>query len=102
MMRDVRSLELAVRRGDVPAMDAMFRAAGFRVTRTTATLEARGPDFDLLITIVPPAEIGLRRVEFVLNGAVRSRHVETIGRSTLVVGPGRRAVWTFAHARGRR
>src|SRR5437762_2276437 len=28
----------------------------------------------------------------------RTRHVESIGHSTLTVGPGRRAVWTFSRA----
>lgn len=31
-----------------------------------------------------------------LNRPVKDRHVERIGNSTLTVGPGSRAVWTFA------
>lgn len=31
-----------------------------------------------------------------LNRPVKDRHVEQIGHSTLTVGPGSRAVWTFA------
>jgi hypothetical protein len=102
LMRDVTGLELAVSNDDVPAIEAMFRAAGFQVSRNAATLTAHGSDFDCVIDVVPAAEIGLRRVEFVLNGAVRSPHVETIGHSTLTVGPRRRAVWTFAHSRSQR
>ena len=96
LMRDVTRLELAVSNDDVPAIEAMLRAAGFQVSRNAATLTARGSDFDCLIDVVPAEEIGLRRVEFVLNDAVRSVHVERIGRSTLTVGPHRRAVWTFS------
>jgi hypothetical protein len=44
---------------------------------------------------VPRAQTGLKQVEFALNRPV-ARHVEQLGRSTLVVGPGARAVWTFA------
>jgi hypothetical protein len=98
LMRDVTRLELAVSNDDVPAIEAMLRAAGFQVSRNAATLTARGSDFDCLIDVVSANEIGLRRVEFVLNGDVRSRHVEMIGHSTLTVGPGRRAVWTFSHS----
>ena len=67
-----------------------------------ATLRARGSDFDCVIDVVPGGELVLRRVEFVMNGAVRSQHVELIGHSTLTVGPGRRALWTFAHSRSGR
>jgi hypothetical protein len=31
-----------------------------------------------------------------LSRPVKDRHVEQIGHSTLTVGPGSRAVWTFA------
>jgi hypothetical protein len=31
-----------------------------------------------------------------LNRPVKDRHVEQIGNSTLTVGPGSHAVWTFA------
>lgn len=97
LMRDVTRLELAVSNDDAPAIEAMLRAAGFQVARNAPTLTAHGSDFDCLIDIVPADEIGLRRVEFVMNSAVRSKHVEMIGHSTLAVGPGRRAVWTFSH-----
>ena len=102
LMRDVTGLELAVSNDDVPAIEAMLRAAGFQVSRNAATLTAHGSDFDCVIDVVPAAEIGLRRVEFVLNRAVRSPHVETIGHSTLTVGPRRHAVWTFSHSRSQR
>jgi hypothetical protein len=37
----------------------------------------------------------MKQVEFSLNRAVPYRHVEQLGNSTLVVGPGPHAVWTF-------
>jgi hypothetical protein len=102
LMRDVTGLELAVSNDDVPAIETMLRAAGFQVSRSAATLTAHGSDFDCLIDVVPVAAIGLRRVEFVLNRVVPWRHVEVIGHSTLTVGPGRRAAWTFAQSGTRR
>jgi len=102
MMRDVRRVELAVSGEDVTAIEAMLRASGFRISRNAATLKAHGSDLDFSISVVPPNDIGLRQIEFVLNAPVRSRHVETIGHSTLTVGAGSRAVWTLAQARGRR
>jgi hypothetical protein len=100
MMRDVRSVELAVSRDDVTAIEAMLRAAGLRVSRNTTILKARGSEMDFLIRIVPDNEIGLRQIEFVLNAPVRTRHVERVGRSVLTVGPGDRAVWTFSSQPG--
>ena len=44
---------------------------------------------------VPKERTGLKRVEFELNRAAAVVHVERLGASTLVVGPGKRAVWTF-------
>jgi hypothetical protein len=38
----------------------------------------------------------MRRIEFVLSAPVEGEHVETIGASTLVLGPGARAAWVFA------
>jgi hypothetical protein len=54
---------------DVPAIEAMLRAAGFQVFRNAATLSAHGSGFECVIDVVPAAAIGLRRVEFVLSGA---------------------------------
>jgi hypothetical protein len=45
--------------------------------------------------MVPLTEIGLRSIDFSLNHAVSDRHEEKLGRSTLVVGPGSTARWTF-------
>jgi hypothetical protein len=47
---------------------------------------------------VSPDQVGLRRVEMSLNRPVAYRHEERIGRSSLVVGPGARAVWAFDDA----
>ena len=44
-----------------------------------------------------PRDCSIRGVEFVLNAPTAS-HVEHLGRSTLIVGPGTRAVWRFEEA----
>ncbi|MFK4067145.1 DUF5829 family protein [Streptomyces sp. NPDC029674] len=99
-MRDVTSLNLAATPRDVASTVPLLRAGGFVVrplpgdgavaTRggTTIRLDATTRD-----------EAGLREVRFSLNDPVKQRHVERIGRSTLTVGPGSGAVWTFDGAR---
>ena len=95
LMRDVRSVELAITPVDSPPIEAMLRAAGFDVKKSTATVRAIEPDIEIVLRLVPETQIGLRRVEFLLNTGVKTPHVEQIGHSVLKVGPGDRAVWTF-------
>jgi hypothetical protein len=45
---------------------------------------------------VPVEKVGVRRIAMSLNHPTGHRYTETIGHSTLVVGPGPAAVWTFA------
>ena len=59
---------------------------------------ARRGGTTLRFTTVPRVEAGLRRVEIALSHPVAKRHTEHIGHSTLVVGPGSHAVWTFGTA----
>lgn len=49
----------------------------------------------MILNCTEPGAVGLKRIEFELVTPTMSTHVETIGRSTLTVGPGRRAVWDF-------
>jgi len=98
LMRDVRSVEGAVTMADSVNIEAMLRAAGFQVSRTPTVLKAHGAAMDLAFQIVSEAQIGLRRVTFVLNREVKTKHVEAIGRSVLSVGPGTVASWDFGDA----
>ncbi|MEV0254147.1 DUF5829 family protein [Streptomyces sp. NPDC050732] len=99
-MRDVTSLRLAASPRDIASTVPLLRAGGFVVRAlpdggavavrggTTVRLDATGRE-----------EAGLREVRFSLNQPATERHEERIGRSTLTVGPGAEAVWTFDGAR---
>jgi len=97
LMRDVAAIRLAVTPGDLASTLPLLRAGGFAVRSLPdgGAVVVRGGT-TLRFEAVPRAQAGLRQVVFVLNRPVASAHTETIGNSTLVVGPGTRAVWTFA------
>ncbi|MFI8436058.1 DUF5829 family protein [Streptomyces sp. NPDC079020] len=95
-MRDVTSVRLAVTAGDLAGTVPLLRAGGFAVgTTQDGGVLAQGGGTDIRLDPVPREQAGLRRIEMSLNEPVKDRHEERIGRSTLVVGPGSRAVWTF-------
>nr|WP_303713370.1 DUF5829 family protein [Kutzneria buriramensis]WKX12092.1 DUF5829 family protein [Kutzneria buriramensis] len=103
LMRDVTSVHLGVTARDLANTVPLLRAGGFVVRSVTGGSPAgdgggvvahRGGT-TLRFDAVPRDQVGLRQVEFSLNGAVPHVHEERIGRSTLAVGPGTRAVWTF-------
>jgi hypothetical protein len=94
-MRDITALEAAVTRDDFSRMEPLLRAAAFDLSRSDDRVEARGADVTLSFRFVRRESIGLRRVDFVLNAPVRTARSEPIGHSTLTVGPGARARWTF-------
>lgn len=97
LMRDVTSVRLAVTAGDLADTVPLLKAGGFAVrTLADGGVVAERAGTTLRFDTVTRAEAGLRRLELSLNRPVKSRHVEEIGHSTLVVGPGSRAVWTFA------
>jgi hypothetical protein len=96
LMRDVSGIRLAITARDLANTVPLLRAGGFVVvTLPTGAVATRGGT-TLRFDAVPLAEVGLRQVEFALNRPVAHRHEEHIGRSTLAVGPGQHAVWTFA------
>ncbi|MEE1742456.1 DUF5829 family protein [Streptomyces sp. BE147] len=95
-MRDVTSVRLAITEGDLASTVPLLRAGGFDVrTATDGGVLAQGGGTALRLDPVPREQAGLRQIEMSLNRPVKDRHEERIGRSTLVVGPGSRAVWTF-------
>ncbi|MFD8421909.1 DUF5829 family protein [Streptomyces sp. NPDC059466] len=96
-MRDVTSVRLAVTAGDLADTVPLLRAGGFTVrTVPDGGVVAERGSTTLRFDAVARDDAGLRRVELSLNRPVKDRHVERIGHSTLVVGPGDHAVWTFA------
>ncbi|MEU1201533.1 DUF5829 family protein [Streptomyces sp. NPDC005813] len=97
LMRDVTSVRLAVTEGDLADTVPLLRAGGFAVrTVTGGGVVAERGGTTIRFDAVPREQAGLRRIDMSLNRPLKDRHVERIGRSTLVVGPGSRAVWTFA------
>jgi hypothetical protein len=98
-MRDVTSIHIAVTARDLANSVPLLRAGNFAVQHGPDGVIARGGGTTIRLDVVPHAQVGLRQVEMSLNWPAGYRHEEQIGRSTLVVGPSSRAVWTFSAPR---
>ncbi|RRR76679.1 DUF5829 family protein [Streptomyces sp. RP5T] len=97
LMRDVTSVRIAVTEGDLADTVPLLRAGGFAVRSVTGGgVVAEGGGTVIRFDVAPRERAGFQRVEMSLNRPLKERHVERIGHSTLTVGPGSRAVWTFA------
>ncbi len=96
LMRDVTGVRLAVSERDLANTVPLLRAGGF-VVRSLPGGGAVADRGGTTIRFDPasPGQLGLRQVELSLNRPVEHRQEERIGHSTLVVGPGTHAVWTF-------
>lgn len=96
LMRDVTSVRIAVSERDLANTVPLLRAGGFSVRPTAGGgVVARAGGTTLCFEVAPLDQVGLRQVEMSLNRPVADQHEERIGNSTLVVGPGVSAVWTF-------
>ena len=95
-LRDVIGIQIATTAADIEKMVPLWRAAGItiRVLKDGGVLA-----FDGMTTIrllpVPAEQAGVRHIILALNEAAEEPHTETIGNSTLHVGPGAYALWTF-------
>ncbi|MER6975027.1 DUF5829 family protein [Nocardioides sp. NPDC000445] len=95
-LRDVIGIQIATTAADIEKMVPLWRAAGItiRVLKDGGVLA-----FDGMTTIrllpVQAEEAGVRHIILALNEAAEEPHTETIGNSTLHVGPGAYALWTF-------
>jgi hypothetical protein len=98
MMRDIVQVHFNVGPHDFARIEPLLKAAGYRITRSAGEVVADGAEADFHFTLIAPDAQGLREIRFALNAPAR-RHVETIGRSTLVVGPDATAIWTFRKTR---
>lgn len=94
LMRDITLIHLAVTAKDLASTMPLLRSGGFSLRTGPGSVVASRGGTTMRFDEVPLGRTGLKRVEFGLNRAV-GRHVEKLGTSTLVVGPGKRAVWTF-------
>jgi hypothetical protein len=96
-MRDVTGIHIAITARDLANSVPLLRAGNFDIRHSPdGGIIARGDDTTIRFDVVPRDQVGLRQVELSLNWPVGYRHEEHIGRSTLVVGPTARAVWTFS------
>ena len=93
MMRDVTRVTFEVREQDYRRIEPMLRASGYKLSRSGQAMIADGKQSDFVFHLTETG-MKLRSIEFALN-AVSAAHVETIGRSCLVAGPGTTAVWSF-------
>jgi hypothetical protein len=96
LMRDVTGIELGITRRDLDATLPLLRAGGFVVRADATGAVVRRGGTTIRLDAVPVDQVGVRRIAMSLNHPTGHRHTETIGHSTLVVGPGPGAVWTFA------
>ncbi|MCQ9133419.1 MULTISPECIES: DUF5829 family protein [Streptomyces] len=97
LMRDVTSVRIGITADDLADTLPLLRAGGFAVrTLPGGGVVAEGGGTTIRLDAVPRARAGMQRVEMSLNRPVKDRHVERLGHSTLTVGPGAHAVWTFA------
>lgn len=95
LMRDIASIRIGVTADDLATMVPVLRAGGVQVrTLSDGSVIASGGGTTIRYDSVPREQAGLKQVVFTLNKSV-PRHVEQIGQSKLVVGPGSTAVWTF-------
>lgn len=101
-MRDVTGIRFAVTARDLANTVPLLRAGDFTVWHHPGGVVARSAGTTLRFDVVPSGQTGLRQVEMSLNRPVGYRHEERLGRSTLVVGPFARAVWTFGSPHGAR
>ncbi|WP_320783872.1 DUF5829 family protein [Streptomyces sp. CRN 30] len=96
LMRDVTGVRLAVTEGDLADTLPLLRAGGFDLRSPEGGgVVAKDGMTTLRFDVVPREEAGLRHLSFSLNHSVTERHVEQLGNSTLVVGPGAGAEWSF-------
>ncbi|GGS92376.1 DUF5829 family protein [Streptomyces griseoviridis] len=96
LMRDVTSVRLGVTAADLADTVPLLRAGGFAVrTLTGGGVVADDGMTRVRLDPVPREDAGLRHIGFALDRSVAERHVERIGNSALVVGPGAGASWTF-------
>ncbi len=94
LMRDITSIKIAVTERDLASTMPMLKAGGFALRTDARGVLATKGGTNIRFDKAPMGQTGMKKVEFALNRAV-PKHVERLGNSTLVVGPGKQAVWTF-------
>ncbi|MEV1173819.1 DUF5829 family protein [Nonomuraea sp. NPDC049784] len=95
LMRDITYIRIGVTARDLANTVPLLKAGGFDVATTGGGVIAMGGGTTIQLDSVAREQAGLKQVSMSLNRSVATQHEERIGRSTLTVGPGARADWTF-------
>ncbi|GAA3642046.1 hypothetical protein GCM10022267_30730 [Lentzea roselyniae] len=94
LMRNISFIRIAVTARDLATTMPLLRTGGFFVRTEPGGVVASRGGVTIRLDEVALGQTGLKRVQFELNHAAE-RHVQRLGNSTLVVGPGAHAAWTF-------
>ncbi|MER7791062.1 DUF5829 family protein [Streptomyces sp. NPDC097640] len=94
-MRDLTRIRFAVTELDLNTQLPLFEAGGLDVKKVPGGAIVKDGLTTIQYDVVSADKVGLKQIQMSLNASVDDRHEERIGNSTLVVGPGDRAVWTF-------
>ena len=92
---EVCSVELDTTAMDIAVAERLLDAAGYAAARFGDAVWASDAQMKIMLHSAGADAVRLRRIEFELATPSVSTHAEAIGRSTLTVGPDRRAVWEF-------
>ncbi|WP_435864504.1 DUF5829 family protein [Streptomyces sparsogenes] len=95
LMRDLTRVRFAVTERDLKQQLPLYEAGGLEIQHVKGGVLVKDGLTTVQFDVVPADKVGLKQITMALNKSVAYRHTERIGNSTLVVGPGARAVWTF-------
>ncbi|MGW7534296.1 DUF5829 family protein [Amycolatopsis sp. NPDC054798] len=95
LMRDVTGIRLGITARDLGNTLPLLRAGGMSVRQSPTGAVATDGMTTIRFETVPASQVGLRQIDLALNHPAGTRHVEQLGHSTLTVGPGAHARWTF-------
>ncbi|MET9264875.1 DUF5829 family protein [Amycolatopsis sp. NPDC004079] len=94
-MRDVTGIRLGITARDLSNTLPLLRAGGMTVRELPTGATATDGMTTIRFETVAADQVGLRQIDLALNCPTGTKHVEQLGHSTLVVGPGAHARWTF-------
>ncbi|WP_129837749.1 DUF5829 family protein [Streptomyces sp. RFCAC02] len=96
LMREITGLRFGVSERDLSDNLPLFEAAGLDIEYfDDGDVHVSDGVTEVQFDVVPAGEYGLQWIKMALNESQDVMTEERIGNSTLSVGPGARAVWTF-------
>ncbi len=98
LLQDISAVELAATAEDIAIAWPLLETAGYAMSDDGGVVTARDGETTIVMRRKPTEAVGLTRIEFRLAAPAEAPHIETIGGSTLTVGPGSHAAWDFMHA----